>query len=1280
MIKRSAIAVAVTLVLAVSAFARTSEPVNNVGGVFMQPLAQRFNASGFWLALHPQIATVTTDADGLLPAPGIDLEKKQRDEITVTAVTPRPNGNDKDRGKPKDIVIVKAGSSKADLRTLPQDKPEKKEREEREEPPFNPIMVQPPDVPDSGRISTQSVFLPQINALAPPPLMNFDGLDFETWGAGHPPDTNGDVGPNYYIQTINTSIGIFRKSDGVRVAAFTFNTLMSQGHFGNLCDTDNFGDPVVLYDTFEDRWIITDFAFKLSAGSVVNPPGAYQCFAASMSGDPVSGGWNFYSINTNNALGDYPKFGIWPDGLYMSANMFPYPAGGLFLNSRVYAFNKAQMYAGSPTVQVVSFDLPNNDFTLLPSNARLQTGAPPVGTPNFYVSTSQFLNALTVYKFHVDWDKTSLSTFTGPEVPINATSWPNANVPNAPSQGGNALDVLQIRAMMQNQYTNLGGAESLWLSHTVRRPGVDPMGVPNGFAAPRWYQVGVAGGTVAAATTQGTTWDPDGTNVIFRFMPSLAVDRAGNMALGYSTSSSTTKPAIKYAGRLSTDPVNTFSQTEQVLIQGTGTQSLTCGGNPCTRWGDYSAMTLDPDGCTFWYTNMYYAVDGLNHVTRVGSFRFAPCTPVGSGGSLSGTVSAAAGGTPISGATVTFGSRVATTDNAGFYVFLDVPAGNYSGVAASAPGYNLGNASSVAVTDGGTTTVNFSLSTAVASACLTDTTQADFQRGVATNVDLTTSPGDVLLFAPSLDQQQFISAGSGNGITTTQWLGQTFVPSVTGQLNRLDVDLFCSGCSGTNPPITIEIRTASGGLPTSTVLATTTIPGFSSGSSTYYPATFASPATLTAGTQYAYTMRITTARTGTYAGIFSPNAAAYPNGDRVISTNSGASWFIPTSGNPPTIRDLAFKTYMQSGFSRSGSLVSSVKDANQPSGGAATWSTLSWNGSTPPSTSLKFQIASSNSAFGPFDFVGPDGTAATFFASSGASLSQFNGKRYLRYTAYLATTNTAVTPTLNDATICFVDTLPTILNIAAASATYGGTTTLSATLTARGNSVSGKTIAFTINGNAVGSAVTDVSGVAMLANVSVASLNAGNYPIGANFTGDSPTYFGTSGSSTLTINKAMATINVTPYDVTYDGSAHTATGTATGVLNESLTGLDLSGTTHTNAGDYTDTWTFTNSNYNNASGTKNDKIGKTTATISVTPYNVTYDGNAHTATGTATGVMGESLTGLDLSGTTHTNAGNYTDTWTFTNSNYNNASGTKNDKIGKATATISVTPYTVTYD
>src|ERR1051325_2329988 len=153
----------------------------------------------------------------------------------------------------------------------------------------------------------------------------------------------------------------------------------------------------------------------------------------------------------------------------MSVNMFGYANGSSFQGPRVYAFNKAQMYAGKPTVQVVSFNGPASDFTLLPSNARLQAGTPPPGTPNYFVSTWQFLNALTVYKFHIDWNRISLSTFTGPDTPLAATSWPNAAVANAPSQGGNSLDVLQIRAMAQNQYSNIGGAESLWTTHTVRR-------------------------------------------------------------------------------------------------------------------------------------------------------------------------------------------------------------------------------------------------------------------------------------------------------------------------------------------------------------------------------------------------------------------------------------------------------------------------------------------------------------------------------------------------------------------------------------------------------------------------------------------------------------------------------------------------------------------------------------------------------------------------------------------------------------------------------------------
>ena len=166
----------------------------------------------------------------------------------------------------------------------------------------------------------------------------------------------------------------------------------------------------------------------------------------------------------------------------------------------------------------------------------------------------------------------------------------------------------------------------------------------------RWYQANVTGGTVAANVVQGKTFDPEAANTFFRFMPSLAVDRSGDMAIGYTKSNATTNPQIKYAGRLAGDPVNTLSQTEQTLIDGTGAQSGNCGGSACTRWGDYSGMALDPNGCEFWMTDEYYATTGLNHQTRIGSFQFPGCTTVGNG-TLSGTVTD--GTNPIAGATVT---------------------------------------------------------------------------------------------------------------------------------------------------------------------------------------------------------------------------------------------------------------------------------------------------------------------------------------------------------------------------------------------------------------------------------------------------------------------------------------------------------------------------------------------------------------------------------------------------------------------------------------------------
>src|SRR5262245_29559176 len=763
-------------------------------------------------------------------------------------------------------------------------------------------------------------------APAPGPDSSFDGLDFANWGAGHPPDENGDVGPNYYIQVVNTSIGIYDKSTGTRVAAFTFNSFMSQGNFGNLCDTDNFGDPVVLYDSFENRWFITDFAFQIDgSGNVVSPPGAFQCFAVSKTGDPVTGGWNFYSIAAPGALNDYPKFGVWPDGIYMSANMFGYPASASYEGYHVWALNKQQMYAGAPTVQVVDLSGDTSDFTVIPANARLQAGTPPAGSSEYFVSTEQFLNALSIYKFHVDWDKPSTSTFTGPFSQLQPNCWPNASPGNAATPA-NAADVLPIRAMAQAQYTNIAGAESLWVDHTVQR-GVSATNTncnaaTGGNATIRWYQANVTGGTVAANVVQGSSFDPEGANTFFRFMPSLAVDRMGDMAIGYTKSNATTNPQVKYAGRLAGDPANTLGQTEQTLINGTGAQSGICGSSSCIRWGDYSGMALDPNGCEFWMTGEYYATTGLNDLTRIGSFHYPGCTTVANG-TLSGNVTD--GANPLAGVTVSLGSRTTTTDGSGNYSFT-VPAGTYASLTASKSGYDDGSVSTITVPSGGTATQNFTLNAAAQSGCFTDNSQATFQRGNPSNCDLVASPGNVVLAAPNVpDAQNGTVSPTGFGISNTSWAGQTFTPTVSGQITRVDVELFCSACTANSPNVTLSIRNTTGAtpVPTGPDLATATLPGFNDGGAGGLKTfTFASPVALTSGTRYAFVFRLASAfASGTVAYTCSckttgfNNSNPYANGQFVTSGNSGSTWAADTTAGG---RDLNFVTYLNAGYTSSG--------------------------------------------------------------------------------------------------------------------------------------------------------------------------------------------------------------------------------------------------------------------------------------------------------------------------------------------------------------------------
>jgi len=232
------------------------------------------------------------------------------------------------------------------------------------------------------------------------------------------------------------------------------------------------------------------------------------------------------------------------------------------------------------------------------------------------VAESQTAYQFQVWKFHVDYSGSG-STFTGPSL-VSQTSYTVASS-TVPSPG-NSLDSLKERLMMQAQYVNINGTESLWVNHTVRTSSTGPKGI-------QWAQLNVSGGTISTTPVQQQIYGNLGSDGVHRWMGSLAVDKGGDMALGYSASSSTLNPDIRYNGRLASDTLGTLPQGENTMLSGVtrGTQSGTCGGSTCTRWGDYSAMTVDPDGCTFWYTQEYYETTGLDWQTRIGSFKFAQC-------------------------------------------------------------------------------------------------------------------------------------------------------------------------------------------------------------------------------------------------------------------------------------------------------------------------------------------------------------------------------------------------------------------------------------------------------------------------------------------------------------------------------------------------------------------------------------------------------------------------------------------------------------------------------
>ncbi len=451
--------------------------------------------------------------------------------------------------------------------------------------PENPPLQRPANAHPGLDAALQKVFGPLV---MPTPSASFEGI-YNLWG-GFPPDTTGEVGRNHYVQIVNRGFQIFSKTGTSLYGPADTNTLFSG--FGGSCETRNDGDTLVLYDQTADRWLMTQFT---------SAPPYYQCIALSTSGDPTGSYYRYAFLESNTVFGDYPHLGVWPDAYYMTTNEFS-PG---FSGDGNYAFERDRMLQGDPTARLVYFH--GIDGGKLPSDMDGFT-PPPAGSPNFFMEWyNPNPGQLAEYKFHVDWTTPGNSTYTGPIViPVTAFTQGVA----VPQPGTTVqLDSLADRLMFRAAYRNMGTYEAVVINHTVSVSGVDGI---------RWYEVRTPNAT--PSVFQQGTFSPDST---YRWMGSIAMDHMGDIAVGYSASSSSVFPSIRYAGRLVGDPLGQLAQGEATLIAGTGSQIDTGA-----RWGDYSDMTVDPtDDCTFWYTTEYIRDTAQRPWrTRIGAFQFPNCT------------------------------------------------------------------------------------------------------------------------------------------------------------------------------------------------------------------------------------------------------------------------------------------------------------------------------------------------------------------------------------------------------------------------------------------------------------------------------------------------------------------------------------------------------------------------------------------------------------------------------------------------------------------------------
>jgi hypothetical protein len=473
--------------------------------------------------------------------------------------------------------------------------------EEEDEPPINPQL--PPwrrihsDTPDPV-VQRTIGGVPSIAAEPFPPTPPSTGFNFLgiSYSGLSPSDSNGSVGNNQYVETVNSRYQVWSLDRAGTVATTilgpsNINTLWSG--FGGACQSQNSGDPIVLYDKAANRWLISQFTSSAAAGVY------FQCVAVSTTPSAIGTYARYAFAVPDGAFGDYPHFGVWTDAYYMMAHAFSSTSGG-YLGALFAAMDRTKMLAGNPgaTWQVIS---DTGEGGHMPADLD-GFALPPTGAPGIFVSLHT--TGMFVYRMAVD--------FVSPEntvrtlqavVPVAAATGACGGGGSCIPQPGTSVTVgsLADRLMFRAAYRNYIDHESLVVSHSV-----DPS-VAGLVSGVRWYDFRLSGPPDATCPSypcvyqQGTI--ADGENGRSRWMPSVAMDAAENVLVGYSTTGKTDgsdNHTIRYTGRTKSDPPGVMTVPEAIIATG-----IANNGN--SRWGDYTSMSVDPfDDCTFWYVSQYF--------------------------------------------------------------------------------------------------------------------------------------------------------------------------------------------------------------------------------------------------------------------------------------------------------------------------------------------------------------------------------------------------------------------------------------------------------------------------------------------------------------------------------------------------------------------------------------------------------------------------------------------------------------------------------------------------